>query len=133
MSKENLISVIVPVYNVEEYLEECLLSICNQTKKKLEILLINDGSTDNSPSICEEFANKDPRFIVIHQESKGVSVARNTGIENSTGELIGFVESDDWILQDMFVNIENIMLKKERDNIIFWYAYQYGYEGIYIR
>jgi len=119
------ISVIVPVYNVEEYLEDCILSICNQTKRELEILLINDGSTDNSPSICESFAERDPRIIVVHQDSQGVSEARNTGIKNSTGELIGFVDSDDWILPDMFENLESILLKNDCDISVCGYARQF--------
>ncbi|MGM8364856.1 glycosyltransferase family 2 protein [Virgibacillus sp. W0181] len=120
-----VISVIVPVYNVENYLEKCLSSICNQTKKELEILLINDGSTDNSPSICEAFAKIDPRIIVIHQSSKGVSAARNTGIKNATGEMIGFVDSDDWILPDMFENLENILKENDSDISICGYARQF--------
>lgn len=121
------ISIIVPVYNVEIYLNECLKSICNQTKKELEIILINDGSTDNSPFICEAFANKDTRIIVIHhQTSLGVSAARNTGIKKATGEFIGFVDSDDWILPDMYENLENIMEENNSDISICGYARQFG-------
>ncbi|PAV31545.1 hypothetical protein CIL05_02485 [Virgibacillus profundi] len=133
MINTGLISIIVPVYNVEMYLEKCLLSICNQTKKELEILLINDGSTDNSPSICEEFAKKDPRIVVIHQSSQGVSAARNTGIKNATGELVGFVDSDDWILPDMFENLENILEENNCDISICGYARQFGDEVTDIR
>ncbi|SDQ09747.1 glycosyltransferase family 2 protein [Virgibacillus salinus] len=127
------ISIIVPVYNVETYLEECLSSICNQTKKELEILLINDGSTDNSPTICKEFAKEDSRIIVIHQDSQGVSAARNTGVQHATGELIGFVDSDDWILPDMFENLQNLMEDNDSDISVCGYARQFGDEVTHFR
>lgn len=124
---KSVISVIVPVYNVESYLNKCLASICNQTKKELEILLINDGSTDNSPFICEAFAERDSRIMVIHHQTcQGVSAARNTGVRNATGELIGFVDSDDWILPDMFENLENIMKENNSDISVCGYARQFG-------
>lgn len=91
------ISVIVPVYNVEQYLPQCLDSIINQTYKNLEIICVDDGSPDNSGKILDEYAKKDKRIKVIHQENQGVSVARNTGLDNATGEYIGFVDPDDWI------------------------------------
>ncbi len=101
------ISVIVPVYNVEPYLQECLDSIINQDYRNLEIILINDGSTDNSGNICNNYAQIDSRIKVIHQENKGVSYARNTGLMNSTGDLISFIDSDDWINQGMYSTIIN--------------------------
>ena len=91
------ISVIIPVYNVEEFLEECLISVVNQTYKDLEIICVNDGSLDNGLKILEKYAKKDKRIKVISQENKGLSGARNTGIKNSEGELIAFVDSDDWL------------------------------------
>lgn len=90
-----LISLIIPVYNVENYLDECINSILNQTYQKLEIILIDDGSTDNSPSICDEYAKKDPRIIVIHKQNGGLSSARNAGIEIAHGKYLCFVDSDD--------------------------------------
>lgn len=96
------ISVIVPVYNVEKYLGQCLDSIVEQSYHNLEIILVNDGSTDNSPGICDDYAAKDFRITVIHQPNSGVSVARNTGIEEATGEYITFVDSDDWIDVNMY-------------------------------
>lgn len=93
----NLISVIVPIYNVEQYLPRCINSICSQTYRNLEILLINDGSTDKSGEICECFAQKDKRIKVIDKENGGLSSARNKGLEICTGEFISFVDSDDWI------------------------------------
>lgn len=92
-----MISVIVPVYNVEKYLEECLDSIQNQTYTDIEVILINDGSTDNSEFICEKYCEQDNRFKLINQKNQGQSVARNKGVEASTGEFIAFVDSDDII------------------------------------
>lgn len=95
-----MISVIVPVYNVEKYLEECLESIQNQTYSNIEIILVNDGSTDKSKEICEKYCKQDSRFKLINQTNQGQSVARNTGVAASTGEFIAFVDSDDIIRQD---------------------------------
>lgn len=92
-----MISVIVPVYNVEEYLEECLESIRNQTYQDIEVILVNDGSTDTSKEICERFCKVDSRFRLINQENQGQSVARNRGVKESIGEYIMFVDSDDVI------------------------------------
>ena len=95
-----MISVIVPVYNVEKYLEECLDSIQNQTYSDIEVILINDGSLDNSKDICEKYCKEDNRFKLINQANQGQSVARNHGVAASTGEFIAFVDSDDIIRQD---------------------------------
>ena len=95
-----MISVIVPVYNVEKYLEECLDSIQNQTYSNIEIILVNDGSLDNSKDICEKYCKEDNRFKLINQANQGQSVARNKGVAASTGEFIAFVDSDDIIRQD---------------------------------
>ena len=96
------ISVIVPVYNIEAYLERTLDSLVNQTYKNLEIILIDDGSTDSSGKICDNYKNKDKRIVVVHKENEGVSIARNKGLELATGEFIGFVDSDDVISLDMY-------------------------------
>lgn len=90
-------SIIVPVYNVEKYLPKCLDSLVNQTYTNIEIICVNDGSTDSSFQVLEEYAQLDSRIRVINQENQGVSVARNVGIENSTGEYILFVDADDWL------------------------------------
>jgi len=92
-----VISVIVPVYNVEKHLRRCIDSILTQTFRDFECILIDDGSPDNCPVICDEYAVKDSRIIVIHQENAGVSVARNAGLLIASGEWIGFVDSDDWL------------------------------------
>ena len=98
----NKISIIVPVYNVEKYLPQCLESIINQTYKDLEIILINDGSTDSCLQICDEYALRDNRIQVIHQQNGGLSEARNTGLKIATGDFIGFVDSDDLISVDFY-------------------------------
>ena len=98
---DKLISIIVPVYNVEKYLEECIDSILNQTYKNLEIILVDDGSTDNSGIICEDYAKIDSRIKVIHKKNGGLSDARNVGIDKALGEFIIFVDSDDYIDRSM--------------------------------
>ncbi|WEG11507.1 glycosyltransferase [Pullulanibacillus sp. KACC 23026] len=97
-----LVSIIVPVYNVEGYLEKCLNSVLEQTLKNIEIIIVNDGSTDRSGEICNQYAKKDSRIKVFHKEYGGVSSARNAGIHKAQGEFIGFVDSDDWVYPDMF-------------------------------
>ena len=104
-----MISVIIPVYNVENYLEECLKSIQNQTYTNIEVLLINDGSTDNSKRICEHYCEEDSRFHLISQTNQGQSVARNTGVVASTGEFIAFVDSDDVILPNYLETLMQYM------------------------
>ena len=97
-----LISIIIPVYKVEEYIDECVESIVNQSYKNLEIILVDDGSPDNCPAICDEWAKKDQRIKVIHQKNAGQSAARNAALKIATGEFIGFVDSDDFIDRDMY-------------------------------
>jgi len=105
-----LISIIVPIYNIGKYLPRCIDSILSQTHENLEIILINDGSTDNSGEICDEYASKDTRIIVKHQENAGVSTARNVGLEIAKGEWIGFVDADDWVEPAMFEKLLNAAL-----------------------
>ena len=104
-----MISVIVPVYNVETYLEECLDSIQNQTYTDFEVLLVNDGSTDGSQAICERYCQADKRFRLINQSNQGQSVARNTGVTASRGEFIAFVDSDDIILPNYLETLMHYM------------------------
>lgn len=104
-----MISVIIPVYNVENYLEECLKSVQNQTYTNIEVLLVNDGSTDNSKQICERYCQEDSRFHLLNQENQGQSVARNTGVVASTGEFIAFVDSDDVILPNYLETLMQYM------------------------
>ena len=98
--EEELISVILPIYNVEKYLEKCLKSVINQTYKNLEIILVDDGSKDNSPQICDEYAVKDKRIVVIHKSNGGLSDARNAGIEIAKGKYITLIDSDDYVEKD---------------------------------
>ena len=99
--KENpLISIIIPIYNVEQYLKECVISVCQQTYGNLEIILVNDGSTDNSGNICKELAIKDCRIIIINKENGGLSSARNTGIDIAKGDFLFFLDGDDFIEKD---------------------------------
>ncbi len=98
----DLISVIVPVYNVEKYLDQCISSIVSQTYRNLEIILVDDGSTDNCPAMCDAWAAKDSRIKVIHKENGGLSDARNAGMAVATGEWISFVDSDDWLAENFY-------------------------------
>ena len=95
------VSVIVPVYNVEKYIRKCLDSIVSQTLNDLEIILVNDGSTDTSPAICEEYKRKDERIKMITQKNQGLSAARNAGLKDATGEYVIFIDSDDYIAENM--------------------------------
>lgn len=97
LNKTPLITIIVPVYNTKKYLKKCLETIRRQTLDKIEIILVNDGSTDGSQSICEEYKHIDNRFSVIHQQNKGLSASRNVAIDKAKGEYILFVDSDDYI------------------------------------
>ncbi len=110
-----LISVVVPVYKVEEYLNKCVDSIINQTYKNLEIILVDDGSPDNCPKICDEYAKKDNRIKVIHKTNGGLSDARNAGIKEARGQLIGFVDSDDYIDNRMYEYLYGLIKKYDAD------------------
>lgn len=101
-SKNEKISVIIPIYNVEPFLRQCLDSVVNQTYRNLEIILIDDGSPDNCGAICDEYAQKDDRIIVIHKENGGLSAARNDALKLVTGKWISFVDSDDWCELDLY-------------------------------
>ena len=109
--KTIMVSVIVPIYNVEEYLEECLESIRNQTYTNIEVILVNDGSTDGSIEICERFFQQDNRFKLVTQENQGLSAARNRGVKESIGEYIMFVDSDDVINKDVLEVLLSYMKK----------------------
>src|SRR3954447_26797439 len=96
------LSVVVPIYNVEDYLAPCLDSIAAQTFKDLEVVMVNDGSTDSSPAIAEAYAARDPRFKLVHRPNGGLGAARNTGIEHATGTFLAFVDSDDLLPADAY-------------------------------
>ena len=102
MSKESLISVVVPIFNIDSYLEDCIDSIINQNHYDLEIILVNDGSTDKSGSICDRYASSDKRIKVIHKDNGGLVSARKAGTKKATGNYLSFVDGDDWIKPEHF-------------------------------
>lgn len=109
------VSVIVPIYNVELYLERCILSLINQTLRDIEILLINDGSTDRSLDICKMYSQRDKRIVVINKENEGPSATRNLGIKKARGKFLGFVDSDDYVNKNMFMDMYNVAIKEKSD------------------
>lgn len=109
------VSIIVPVYNVEKYLKRCLDSLVNQTLKDIEIICVNDGSTDGSLAILDEYVRNDDRVVVINQENSGQSVARNRGIDVAKGEYLGFVDSDDWVSEDYFEKLHNSAIQNNAE------------------
>lgn len=111
----NKISIVIPIYNVEKYLPQCLDSVINQTHQNLEIILVNDGSTDSCGEIGEEYAAKDPRIKVIHKENGGLSDARNAGIKVATGEYIAFIDSDDFVAVDFCEKLLETLLENTAD------------------
>ena len=115
MENKELISVVVPVYNVEKYLKYSIESIINQTYKNLEIILVDDGSTDSSSIICDEYSKKDSRIKVIHKENGGLADARNVGISNANGMYIGFLDSDDYIHPTFFEKLYNLLKNNNAD------------------
>jgi glycosyltransferase involved in cell wall biosynthesis len=117
MSAE-LISVIVPVYNVEKYIAVCIVSILNQTYRNLELILVDDGSTDKSGEICDEYAGKDRRVIVCHKTNGGVASSRNTGIGMAKGRYICFIDSDDFVRGDYLEKLHTAILKSDSDMAI---------------
>ena len=109
------ISVIVPIYNVEKYLSRCIESLINQTLKEIEIILVDDGSKDNSSKICDEYATKDKRIKVIHKKNEGLGLTRNAGIKLATGRYLAFVDSDDYIELDMYEKMYDIAMSNDCD------------------
>ncbi len=116
MEEKELISVIIPIYNAEKYLRQCLESVINQTYKQLEIILVNDGSTDGSLSVCYEYQKKDSRIIIISQQNEGAFKARKNAIKIANGKYVAFVDGDDWIDQNMYYDLLKIM--KENDTLM---------------
>lgn len=109
------LSIIIPIYNGEEYIERCLNSVLKQKFRDFEIILVNDGSTDKSGEICNKYVEFDSRIKVIHQENRGQSKARKTGLNNAVGEYIGFIDIDDWISEDMYSHLVEIIEKNDCD------------------
>ena len=118
-----MISVILPIYKVEEYLPKCIDSLLAQTYPELEIILVDDGSPDGSPAICDSYAKKDSRIIVIHQKNSGVSAARNAGLRAARGAYIGFVDPDDWVAPEMYEGLLAAMQESNAALAICGYEY----------
>lgn len=119
------VSVVVPVYNVEKYLNRCVKSIQNQTLKEIEIILVNDGSTDHSGAMCDEFATLDERIQVIHKENGGLTSAWKAGVERAQSDFVGFVDSDDWIDLDMFEKLYEKAVETNADLTICGLVYEF--------
>lgn len=117
------VSIIVPIYNVEKYLHRCINSLLNQTLREIEIILVDDGSPDNCPKICDEYARKDSRIKVIHKKNEGLGLTRNAGINVATGEFIAFVDSDDWVDLSMYETLYNAAKQYQCDTVFCSFQY----------
>lgn len=125
MELEQLVSIIIPVYNVEKYITQCIESVKNQTYKNFEAIIVNDGSTDRSVEICQGIINKDPRFKILNKENGGLSDARNKGIEHANGEYIIFVDSDDWLELNMLERMMCVACDTNADMVIIGHTIAY--------
>lgn len=124
------VSVIIPVYNVSKYIDDCISSVCAQTMKNIEILVVDDGSTDNSVEVCRKWVKKDSRVRLIQQPNQGVSVARNRGIEESKGKWLAFIDSDDWIEPEYLQLLYDNALKNNADESICGFFFNYPDEQV---
>lgn len=124
--QDTLISVIVPVYNTEKYLSRCIESILNQTYPNIEIILVDDGSTDQSGCICDEYATKNTNIKVVHQKNAGQAAARNVGLTYARGSYIGYVDSDDWVELDMYAYLYHLIKKYDGDCASIDFRMTYG-------
>lgn len=129
MNNNYLITVIIPVFNVKPYLIDALESVINQTYKRLEIIIIDDGSTDGSGEICDEYAQKDDRIRVVHQNNKGLSAARNVGLDLLSGDIIAFFDSDDIYHTDFIEKMVEAMLENNTDIVLCKYTRQRDIKG----
>ena len=120
--RKGVVSVVLPIYNVEKYLNRCVKSVINQSYKNLEIILVDDGSPDNCSVLCDEWAKKDNRIKVVHKKNAGLGYARNTGIENATGEYICFFDSDDYIALDTIEKAYNLATQEKTDIVVFGFC-----------
>ncbi|MBQ7593529.1 MAG: glycosyltransferase [Synergistaceae bacterium] len=125
-----LISVVVPVYNAEKYLSQCIESITSQTYRNLEIILVDDGSTDKSGAICDDYAEKDKRVKVIHKVNEGNSAARNTGLDLAKGEIIATVDDDDFLAPEMYEKLYKLLVENNADMSMCEFMYYHGSEDI---
>ena len=133
MENRKLISIIVPIYNIEQYLKQCLDSILSQTMTNLEIILVDDGSTDHSGEICDQYALKDSRIRVIHKANGGLVSARKAGLELSTGEYVGYVDGDDWIEPDMYERLYEGIEHDKTEFIMCSYYQEYKKSSVWIK
>ena len=117
--RPGVVSVVLPIYGVEKYLDRCINSIVNQTYSNIEIILVDDGSLDNCPQMCDAWAEKDPRIKVVHKDNAGLGMARNTGIENATGEYICFFDSDDYVALDTIEKAYTLAKKESSELVVF--------------
>lgn len=117
--KTPLASVVIPVYNVEQFLAECVDSVLNQTMQDFEIILVDDGATDSSGAICDDYGHRDPRIRVIHQKNRGLSAARNTGLDAASGEYVYFLDSDDYIVPDALEKLQDTAKREQADVVFF--------------
>ena len=115
----NLVSIVIPIYNVEKYLNECVDSVIVQTYHDLEIILVDDGSTDNSGKLCDEYKKIDDRIKVIHQKNGGLSAARNTGMDSAIGEYLYFLDSDDYIEPQTVERLVDTIEQEKADIVLF--------------
>lgn len=131
-SENPLITIVVPIYNVERFLRPCIESILGQTYKNLEIILVDDGSTDSCGKICDKYEKIDSRILVIHQENKGLSEARNAGIDAATGEYIAFIDSDDYVRGNYTETLLHALVENDAEIAVCSFQYV-DEEGKYIR
>ena len=120
------ISIVIPIYNSEQYLKKCVESVLNQTYKNLEVILVDDGSTDDSGKICDYYAAKDERVVIIHQRNQGNNVARKNGVKIANGDYVGFVDSDDWIEPDMYQCMVDNIKKNNADIVSVGFYFEYS-------
>lgn len=113
--ENTLVSIVIPVYNVEKYLRKCIESVLNQTYKNIQIILVNDGSTDNSPALCDEYKQMYDKVEVIHKSNGGLPDARNAGLKRAKGEYVGFIDSDDWIEPNMVEHLLHNIIEYDAD------------------
>lgn len=128
--KEIKVSIIIPVFNTEKYLRRCMDSVMNQTLTDIEIICVDDGSTDQSLQILNEYSQKDDRVIVVHKENEGPTAARKTGLDRAVGEYVGFVDSDDWIEADMYESLYQIAVTYDTDLVTCGYFLEGNYTSI---
>ncbi|MED3662284.1 glycosyltransferase family 2 protein [Ureibacillus terrenus] len=126
MGNEFLFSIIIPVYNTEKHLHQCLESVINQSYSNIEVILVNDGSTDNSGVICEEISKIDNRVKVFHTKNRGVSSARNLGLSKATGDYVIFIDSDDWLEKNALESIFKVLQYRLYDLVIFGMVKEIG-------